>query len=347
MKTIRQEAIREPIFRLVEGKLIPIQQRDPARRYGAVSGSGGTYLKEFTDEEEKQRDLEEKAWTAEAPRRAAEELRQKEERQALEDTFKYEEKFFAFIDILGWSSAVKKSSSDKTGQDIRELGIALFNLIALVKHNNEVRKIAANVGSASGFMGNCMISQFSDCMVISASPDREGREVLIGHLWFICKTMLLKGLLLRGGIVQGQIYHTDEGVYGPALIEAFQLENEVAKQPRIILSQTLAAQWGRGEDYGAEGLARTWRLDKDGYSFFDFMQPLGGSPTFVRSRSWTSDLQRLREIAIKGLNIHRNTEIVSKYEWLADYVNSLRQQCAEFGLETVEPITHHTKTDEY
>ena len=42
----------QPVFKKIDGQLVPIpgNQRDPNRRYGAVSSRDGSYLVEFTDE---------------------------------------------------------------------------------------------------------------------------------------------------------------------------------------------------------------------------------------------------------------------------------------------------------
>src|SRR5262249_8589289 len=56
-------------------------------------------------------------------------------------------------------------------------------------------------------------------------------------------TLLAKGLLIRGGIAKGPLYHDDSIVFGPALIEAYQLETGVAKFPRVILSRDVYADF--------------------------------------------------------------------------------------------------------
>lgn len=52
---------------------------------------------------------------------------------------------------------------------------------------------------------------------------------------FQCDLLLATGLLLRGGITSGDMYVQDDIIFGPALTEAYLLEEKNAKVPRIII----------------------------------------------------------------------------------------------------------------
>ena len=94
----------QPVFKKIDGQLVPIpgNQRDPNRRYGAVSSRDGSYLVEFTDKEEIERDEEERRWEAEKPQREAIRNRQEEEAKKFRESLIYENRIVAFIDVLGW-----------------------------------------------------------------------------------------------------------------------------------------------------------------------------------------------------------------------------------------------------
>lgn len=81
-----------PIFKVVEGHLvrIPGDIRDPKRRYSSVSDvkTGQSYLREFTDEEERQRDAEEEVWEAEQPQREAKAKRREKEAQHFRESLR-------------------------------------------------------------------------------------------------------------------------------------------------------------------------------------------------------------------------------------------------------------------
>jgi hypothetical protein len=43
--------------------------------------------------------------------------------------------------------------------------------------------------------------------------------------------------LLRGGVAEGDIIHDEEGVFGPALIRAYELESRIAMFPRVVVDE--------------------------------------------------------------------------------------------------------------
>ena len=81
---------------------------------------------EFTDEEEKQRDEEEAKFEAEKPIREAERRKEREAAKQLRESFKYDIRIIAFLDILGWADKVKCSENDT--ELAKELGCILTGI---------------------------------------------------------------------------------------------------------------------------------------------------------------------------------------------------------------------------
>nr|WP_317187917.1 hypothetical protein [Acinetobacter gerneri] len=50
-------------------------------------------------------------------------------------------------------------------------------------------------------------------------------------------------ILLRGALTIGEIYHDENMVFGPAMVEAYELESKVAEFPRIILHDKIEADY--------------------------------------------------------------------------------------------------------
>jgi hypothetical protein len=50
---------------------------------------------------------------------------------------------------------------------------------------------------------------------------------------------LEKGFLYRGAIVCGKVYHTERKIFGPALINAYEMEKSKAIFPRIIIDESI------------------------------------------------------------------------------------------------------------
>jgi hypothetical protein len=206
-------------------------ERDPARRYSAeVNVTLGTSrLIEYTDEEERARDAEERAWEQERPTREAAAKREAEEAEAFRASLKYEPRITAFLDILGWRAAVLGSCEAVDGA--ARLGLALKVFQAQVQHTENLARM--------GFPGDLQAIQFSDTIVFSASGSAGGEfDFFTRQLRFATDQLLFNGLLARGGICEGRLFHQGTMAFGPALITAYDLE-QCAVSPRIIAEEGL------------------------------------------------------------------------------------------------------------
>lgn len=330
-----------PVYRVVNGELVRKEGdvRDPARRYAGMTGPEGECLREFTDDEERQRDAEEAEWAAAAPQREAEARRREAEDAAFRESLKYENRFVVFIDVLGWTEAVRRSSLD--ADSTKALGLALNAIKVYAEFIGGMR----NSGDPNRWPGEPRVSHFSDCLIMSVTPDGTGLYHLISALGLLSISFLYQGFVIRGGLTAGAIYHRDSTVFGPALLRAYELEKQYAKYPRVVVDPELP--WGQGDRYledGREiGRARTWRLAADGLWFFDFLQPLGGAPDFRDSPHLIrANLEPLRAVLLNALGTYNERPGVrSKYVWLARYFNDV---CAEYSAHGVDPIAENDLT---
>lgn len=317
-----------PVYRVVDGELVRISgdARDPKRRYSLVSTSDGSYYREFTEEEERIRDEEEARWEADRPKREAEARRQAELSTHFRASLRYEIRLALYVDILGWTAAVKNSGNDP--RQTEELGLAL-NILrqqsAMVEH------MQTNIGD-SGWPGDPQFTHFSDCILASARANLQGRDWLLSTLWFITSTLLQRGFLLRGGFTIGELYHRDGIVFGPALLRAYDLERQ-ANTPRILLEPALHTVWDQGDRFvqkdGTEiGRSRTWRKAADGSVFYDFLQPFPVIPGHIHSkRVLESIFSPVRETIAERLHAFASDEkIKQKYLWLAEYFNEVTRE---------------------
>ena len=85
------------------------------------------------------------------------------------------------------------------------------------------------------------IKIFSDniLLAIELKENDEQREnkiaILFNTVANIYNEILRYGYLMRGAIVEGEFFHNDIIVYGKGLVEAVQLEENIAKYPRIMV----------------------------------------------------------------------------------------------------------------
>lgn len=95
------------------------------------------------------------------------------------------------------------------------------------------------------------LQQFSDTFMLIApvlAPRGDGSSRIlysqIEHIFLMCSYQILYSLAsecpLRGGIAVGTgVWIDEQWFYGPVLAEAYQLENQVAKGPRFVISDSV------------------------------------------------------------------------------------------------------------
>lgn len=309
-----------PVYMRVDGKLVRKENdiRDPMRRYGAIDNS---YV-EFTDEEEAEADLRESRWLEEAPLRK----KQEEENHRKEEEFiaslKYETRYVGFFDILGWSTAIKDSVGNEEMQ--QKLGLAVSAMRSHLAMNEWKKQHGPWPDGAE-------IVHFSDSIVVSTSADYHGKSEIISILSFLSNALLQHGFLLRGGITKGEIYHKDSSVFGPALNRAYEMESKSAIFPRVILDFDLTTEFGQGievyHDGKKIGQNKTWRLSNDGFRFFDFLQPFGGSHGFSDTNLLHLNLTKMYLFINERLvEYQEKPSILPKYIWLANYFNEVLKE---------------------
>jgi hypothetical protein len=312
-----------PIFKKVDGQLVEIEKAEPGRRYGLVKSlaeGGTTCYVQYTDEEEAAVDAQKVAWDAGANERELEEIRIAEEAAKFEESLRFETRITALIDVLGWKNAVEDAAKGDR-EHVLALGKALAGMQGYSKFTETLRGL---VPEDERWPGDPMVSQFSDSLLLSYSDNQSGRDALKQALYALTSNLIPHGLLLRGGVVRGKLFHQGALAFGPAIHEAYLLESAVASSPRIILSKELAKEWV--ED-GVEGEV-TWRSSGGGYRFFNFLPPFWGNPFFYNNKDlWKTRLNPVRDlINSKARDRNCPEAIFAKYEWLAGYFDAV---CAE------------------
>jgi hypothetical protein len=143
--------------------------------------------------------------------------------------YEYEDRYVAFVDILGFSDLIYRSVGPNPGLTIEEIVRAL-----------EVPEEVQLEGIVLGRIGDSSaaaetLTAFSDCIAVSTIASEQGLMNLLFHLRAIVFRMLRLGFLSRGGIARGPLCHRNGKIFGPAMLEAYRLESEVAVVPRVIL----------------------------------------------------------------------------------------------------------------
>lgn len=139
----------------------------------------------------------------------------------------FEEKFIAFIDVLGFKNMVEESEAGD--------GIPLSELMAHLSKfgsSNDEKKFmhGHTYCPQSEFISNGLnfkITQISDCAIISSEISPSGVINLLGHCTTAVTGLLMQGIMCRGYITRGSIYHQNNQVIGSGYQEAYAKESGV------------------------------------------------------------------------------------------------------------------------
>jgi hypothetical protein len=162
----------------------------------------------------------------------------------------------AYIDILGFSEIVKQSATDTSLRD-------------------DLAKILSEIGAPRSKDGggpagvNFYFQTFSDSIVASSDDSVAGLTFLLIAVNTLATKLLENKLLIRGAITKGDLYHNNEIMFGPAFLEAYEIEKTIAKYPRIVVSKQVY------EDHkNSKKMPNAIRLSEDGPPFVDFFDHL-------------------------------------------------------------------------
>jgi hypothetical protein len=148
----------------------------------------------------------------------------------------YERRFIAYIDILGWSEAYRdRNKLNMVAEVARHLSELPRSFSKSVK--DEIKKTKGVV--VDPIHQESEVVAFSDSLAVS-TPVGVDYTLFFKFLTFVCRDLLTRGFLTRGGVTVGDLYHKENMIFGPALVEAVTLEKE-AIYPRLVCGHVLIA----------------------------------------------------------------------------------------------------------
>lgn len=250
---------------------------------------------------------------------------------------KYERSIVAFIDILGFKEIVKQSESDSTKIELlhsvleylKSWEIPKMWALKLVEIEEDAQKKGVENFDISG---RTSTTSFSDSIVVSVKVDGNVNEMastLIINLAYIGAILMERGILFRGGITIGNIFHKENGiVFGQGLIDAYQLESKSAKYPRIILSDKLIRELNypleaKRNRYPYHQYLNRFNDGCVGFHQMIYYQVLD-SWAEMTAKKMKDSLDNVRRTIISGLDSsYENSEVFEKYKWLKDQYSQL------------------------
>lgn len=188
-----------------------------------------------------------------------------------------------FVDLLGYKAMVMHDSEASPGAT------------QYVDRLYKISKTMKNHVDAS-----IEFKFFSDCIVLSTDVSFESFVRLCSTCRSLQCGLLEEEILSRGGISFGKHFSDEDFLFSRGLVDAYLLEIEKARTPRIVISPDLIELY-RGRDVSF--LVK----ERDGLSFVDYL-----------------DAQQKDQIAISQKLIDRgvqNPALAEKLIWLGEYVN--------------------------
>ena len=226
-----------------------------------------------------------------------------------DEEIQYEDRYCAFVDILGFRQLVESLSKDNA--NVRNLR----TLLQKVHVPNETPKKLVKAQS------------ISDAVALSTEPTMAGLLDMLQTLMHLAIDLLCEGFFVRGAIVKGPLYHDDHMVFGKALVEAYRYESEVAHYPRIIVVREVRDDILKE----APSIMNLLRQSEDGPMFLDVLAPIMELGRKARSTNFKLNEEeaamygrfqriknRLQELYEEAMDTPRHFE---KVRWFANYWN--------------------------
>ena len=243
------------------------------------------------------------------------------------ERIEYKESYVAFIDVLGFKRLVfNQKKKDRLEQ--------YFGIV------NEAISYLQQIPSKSN-IGSIIIS---DSIILSV-PQASGNEENINRLRHLCVAvgiiqlhLSLKNIWVRGAISSGKAYFnpSNNQIVGPAYINSYLLEKELAQNPRVILDSKIINEldfqsatefiWkinrepdGLKFSNWGSSILFDWQfttakpIEKDVPLFIDYLLP-------IVEENGESFNQLVNSIAE---SIYSDTNTYDKFRWVVEYLKEV------------------------
>lgn len=237
----------------------------------------------------------------------------------------YEEHFTAFIDFLGFREAAQREDETK-----RLEVLALLRSLSTLQGEFAATSTPHESGTVQYVKPT--ISTFSDHIVISyplraikeqigLSTEADASYLVVYQLQQLLGSIAAAafkiGFLLRGGATIGNLYHSGGVVFGPALVEAFELEQRTSVYPRIVVSNEVIKrpQWIANRLVFCKEDDGLFCIDFYKMVLFSGVQPGPDNPANLKI--WFADIISILQRNITILKHAGKLNELAKWSWFA------------------------------
>ena len=256
----------------------------------------------------------------------------------------YEERYCLFLDILGFQSHIDESVSLRGGSK---------NAMTFPKLRSVLSRISGGVNYKESIVANGKtqpssrrVTQFSDSVVISYLKNElngAGVASILHDVHRLQLDLVHSGVLMRGAVSSGLLFHDSSFVFGPALNEAVALE-KLANYPRVIMDGQVF------DDAGFSPIkklpkSRSWERtissmmtkDFDGLYYVDYFN----SHPDDFNENWDEFYQYLESLrsVVKGLANKKSPSIKVKHSWLRTKFNDMLEPLEKSGFREIAGVS--------
>ena len=209
-----------------------------------------------------------------------------------------EDRYCAFIDILGFKNKLK--NFEEGLQYYRSYFGAYHSLEKM--HDQLIESIRTSLSEDKDVGPLVQSYCFSDSIIISSSD----WKALFFKICHVMSYMLEFGFLFRGGIGYGKYFSNitsqDIQIVSEGLVQAYEVESNVAKYPRIVLHESAL-------NTILDSVSSIWDLDHMLIQSEDnlwFINPFFLNP----------DIRGIHNLVKRNLEKYRGQKFVDKYYWM-------------------------------
>ncbi|MFX1487320.1 MAG: hypothetical protein ACFFBS_09550 [Promethearchaeota archaeon] len=231
----------------------------------------------------------------------------------------------AFIDILGYQGIIRRAAGHKAEEELlSRLHSTLRELTHYLRDEDKEGKPYFEPLNGKHIF---KIRTFTDNIVIGY-PIQEDAESELGSIFMKLSLfqlgMVNRGFFIRGAISIGDLYIDDYVVFGNGLLDAYDAEQEQARDPRIVLTATAKASVNLHLEYyrdkaWAPQVREVYR-DADGQYFLNYLDSILIAED-EHGPFYDELLRHKRSIEEKLNEFRDEPPYWSKYAWSANYHN--------------------------
>ncbi len=153
----------------------------------------------------------------------------------------YKKHVILYIDALGSQERYKEK--ENFGKILK-----LLNYLKCFENTKETKTVETKEGDSYDEITRTFKAiSFSDLLVISSMIEESDEEEICAKIIGIARTYaqivqpaILDGeFIFRGAMVIGELHHESNIIFGPGLVEAYEMESKRAIHPRVIVAQEI------------------------------------------------------------------------------------------------------------